>query len=94
MGSYQTRTRRNTLKNYIEGNTDELITSEIENEKENNFGIRTLTTAEQLRKKQLDTNRNKFKVIMKAGRNLTSWDIVDLEILKFDASSGYLPKVV
>ena len=72
----QTRNRRKTLKNYLECDTGELATLEIENENknENNTEHQTLefilNSSTAIKKKRLDTNRDKFKGIMKTGRNL------------------------
>ena len=72
----QTRNRRKTLKNYLECNTGELTTLEIEieNENENNTEHQTLefilNNSRAIKKKRLNTNREKFKGIMKAGGNL------------------------
>ena len=72
----QTRNRRKTLMNYLECNTGELNTPEIEieNENENNREHQTLefilNNSRAIKKKRLNTNREKFKGIMKTGGNL------------------------
>ena len=70
----QTRNRRKTLKNYLECDTGELATPEIENKNQNNAEHQTLefilNSSKASKKKRLDTNRNKFKGIMKTGGNL------------------------
>ena len=72
----QTRNRRKTVKNYLECNTDELTTLEIENGNENESNLEhqtlefILNSSRAIKKKHLDTNRYKFKGIMKAGGNL------------------------
>ena len=72
----QTRNRRKTLKNYLECNTGELTTLEIENENENENNTEhqtlefILNNSRAIKKKRLTTNREKFKGIMEAGGNL------------------------
>ena len=70
----QTRNRRKTLKNYLECDTGELATPETENKNQNNAEHQTLefilNSSKAIKKKRLDTNRNKFKGIMKTGGNL------------------------
>ena len=72
----QTRNRRKALKNYLECNTGELTTLEIENENENENNTEhqtlefILNNSRAIKKKRLNTNREKFKGIIKAGGNL------------------------
>ena len=61
----QTRNKKKTLKNYLEFDTGELATPEIENKNQNNAEHQTLefilNSSKAIKKKRLDTNRNKFK---------------------------------
>ena len=70
----QTRNRRKTLKNYLECDTGEITTLEIENKNQNNTEHQTLefiiNSSKAIKKKRLDTNRDKFKEPMKTGGNL------------------------
>ena len=70
----QTRNRRKTLKNYLECDTGEITTLEIENKNQNNTEHQTLesiiNSSKAIKKKRLDTNRDKFKGLMKTGGNL------------------------
>ena len=70
----QTRNRTKTLNNYLECDTGELTTPEIENTNQNNAEHQTLefilNSSKAIKKKRLDTNRDKFKGIMKRGGNL------------------------